>query len=73
MPSEHAQHTILLVDDEEDIRLLLEDVLSVHYHVLLAVDGLHALEQIAAHPDEIDLVITDLRMPRMEGMAALVQ
>ena len=68
MASEREKYTILLVDDEEDILLMLEDVLSVHYRVLKAADGLHALEQIEAHPDEIDLVMTDLRMPRMDGM-----
>ena len=59
--------TILLVDDEEDLRLMLEDVLKVRFEVRTAVDGLHALEQIAAYP-EIELVITDLRMPRMDGI-----
>ena len=68
MHPESPQYTILVVDDEEDIRLMLEDILRVHYRVLKAADGLEALEQIEAHPDEIDLVMTDLRMPRMDGM-----
>ncbi|MBI2504151.1 MAG: response regulator [Candidatus Latescibacteria bacterium] len=66
-PKDHP-YTILVVDDEEDIRLLLEDILSVHYRILTAADGLEALELIVARPDEIDLVMTDLRMPRMDGM-----
>jgi DNA-binding NtrC family response regulator len=66
MPSTSTP-TILLVDDEEDLRLMLEDVLKVRFEVLTAVDGLHALAQIAAHP-QIELVITDLRMPRMDGI-----
>ena len=40
MSSEQSE-TILLVDDEEDIRLMLEDVLSVHFRVLTANDGVH--------------------------------
>ena len=71
MEKQVRERTVLIVDDEEDIRLMLEDILSVRYRVLSAVDGIDALEQIDAHGERIDLVLTDLRMPRMDGMELL--
>lgn len=62
--------TILVVDDEEDLRIMLSDILSVRYQVELAVDGVDALETLAANP-HIELVLTDLRMPNMDGMELL--
>ena len=61
------RRTLLVVDDEESIRLMLEDILGVRYRVLTATDGLDALKVLESGEDHIDLVITDLRMPRMDG------
>ena len=69
MPDLPTQHTILVVDAEEEFRLALADMLSTHYRVRTAVDGMDALDQITAAPAAIDLVITELHMPRMDGMA----
>ena len=66
-----ARPSVLVADDEGDIRLLLEDILSPHYTVYTAEDGLEALEAMRARPDGFDLVITDLRMPRLDGLALL--
>ena len=65
------QKVILIVDDEADIRLLLEDILGLRYQVKTAADGLEALDLIERSPEAIDLVLTDLRMPRMDGMELL--
>jgi CheY-like chemotaxis protein len=60
--------TVLVVDDEDDVRRLLVDVLGFgSYHVLEARDGQHALEVAEAHAAEIELLITDVVMPRMKG------
>ncbi len=68
-----AGECILLVDDEETIRFAAKAVLSKHgYRVLTARDGADALKVFNAQPDEIALVLTDLMMPVMGGMA-LVQ
>ena len=61
---------ILVVDDESGVRSAMKTLLeSRGYRVDLAEDGVAALEQIADFPP--DVVITDLDMPRMNGMALL--
>jgi two-component system response regulator GlrR len=64
----HAQPTVLLVDDETDLlrlwRLRLE---SSGYAVVTAESGEEALAAFAAHKP--DVVLTDLRMPGIDGMA----
>ena|SRR5690242_1108625 len=61
---------ILLVDDEPGIRLTLGAVLSLKgYEVETAVDGMDAIERFTARRP--DLVISDLRMPRMDGFELL--
>lgn len=63
-----GNEAILLVEDEEPIRKFgrrcLEDA---GYRVLTAGDGEEALEVIAEHVGNVDLVVTDVVMPRMSG------
>ena len=60
--------TILLVEDEEAVRRVARLVLSSRgYRVLEARDGVHALAVLKEHGGEIDLLLTDLVMPRMNG------
>lgn len=62
--------TILVIDDEKNIRTGLAEALALDgYEVLLAADGTEGLD-IALH-SEIDLVITDLRMPGITGEEVL--
>lgn len=64
--------SILVVDDEAKMRRLLEIMLTqMGYEVLQAADGLDAIEALASHA--VDLVITDLRMPRLDGISLLRQ
>jgi hypothetical protein len=71
-----SARTILFVDDEPEIRRVAVRALSsLGYRVLQAGDGLEALDVAADHAGPIDLLITDLIMPRMDGTslaAALV-
>jgi two-component system cell cycle sensor histidine kinase/response regulator CckA len=60
--------TILMIDDEELLLTMGEMVLSSFgYRVLTANGGAKALEIFRDHSDKIDLVITDLVMPKMSG------
>jgi two-component system response regulator HydG len=59
---------VLVVDDEAGVRFMLRETLrsAAGVEVEEAVDGVEALERLAASP--CDLVVTDLRMPRMDGL-----
>lgn len=56
--------SILIVDDEEVIRDFLSEVLE-DYDISIACDGDEAIEKLKKQP--FDLVITDLRMPKVPG------
>jgi PAS domain S-box-containing protein len=67
-----GNETILLVDDDELIRALGRTVLQRYgYQVLLAEDGLQALEIYRREQQHIALIILDLHMPQMSGADAL--
>jgi DNA-binding NtrC family response regulator len=61
---------ILIVEDEQRMRHLLSIMLSRRgYQVAQAGDGVEALEMISATP--FDMIITDIKMPRMDGVELL--
>jgi CheY-like chemotaxis protein len=65
-----AADRIMVVDDDQNIRLVLKYRLEKEgYHVLLAGDGVDALEKVKA--EKPDLIILDLAMPRMDGFGFL--
>ncbi len=68
-PQDGQHKTLLLVDDEELLRKTAEDVLCEHnYRVLTAQNGEEAMHIFTHHRNEIDVVITDIVMPIMNGM-----
>ena len=71
-PAEQAaprgSETILVAEDDEDVRDFVNFVLTrAGYRVLLAEDGIRAFEVAAATPHAIDLLLSDLVMPRVNG------
>ncbi len=61
---------ILVVDDEEDIRDVLCSFLEASgYYVLVAESGPSGLKLAEDFPSSIDLLITDIHMPHMDGIA----
>jgi two-component system, cell cycle sensor histidine kinase and response regulator CckA len=63
-----GHETILLVEDEDDVRALAREVLERQgYTVLEASDGVNALEVYEKERERIDLILTDVVMPRMSG------
>ena len=70
----HLYATILLVEDQQPLRELLNEVLtSAGFRVLEAKDGRHAVEIAAAYEGTIDLMLTDWVMPGMDGGDAAVR
>jgi two-component system cell cycle sensor histidine kinase/response regulator CckA len=69
-----GSETILLVDDEASLRLLGCTCLGrCGYRVLLAEDGVSAVEVYRREWERIDLVVLDLTMPRLSGIDAFHQ
>ncbi|WP_275463481.1 response regulator transcription factor [Streptomyces noursei] len=70
-PAEHGDHParILIVDDEPAVREALQRSLAFEgYGTEQAVDGLDAVEKVAAYDPE--LIVLDVLMPRMDGLTA---
>ncbi len=64
--------TVLLVEDEEMVRKMTETMLTrLGYKVLLAKDGVEAVEMFQRYKAEIHVVLSDLSMPRMNGWETL--
>ena len=63
-----GRETVLLVEDEDVVRNLAWRLLTnLGYQVLSAADGEDALKSSESHPGDIDLLLTDVIMPRMNG------
>ena len=66
--------TLLIVDDHETIwDFLIEALQSLGYQILLAENGLDAVEIFRCNPGEIDLVMLDMIMPKLGGHDAFLQ
>ena len=75
-PVPRGDQTILLAEDEDAVRRLVHEVLRrLGYRVLVARDGAEALALSQSHTDAIDLLLTDVIMPGMDGrdLAARLQ
>ena len=70
-------YKILVVDDEPDLEPLMlqrmrRDIRAGRYRFVFAYNGVEALEQLN-EDDEIDMVLSDINMPKMDGLALLEQ
>jgi phosphoserine phosphatase RsbU/P len=68
---------ILVVDDEPDLKLLIQQkfrrqIKDGRFDFLFAHNGIEALAQLAANPT-VDLVLSDINMPEMDGLTLLTQ
>ncbi|MBL8717046.1 MAG: response regulator [Myxococcales bacterium] len=67
---EPAHQVVLVVEDEAALRGIFQRMLgSAGYQVLVADSGFSALDLVAAHAGPVDLVVTDVMMPKMSGVA----
>lgn len=61
------KHTVLIVDDEENNLQLLKRTFRGKYNILTATNGVEALDVVNKHGSEISLIVSDQKMPIMEG------
>ncbi len=70
IPSQ-KEHTILVVEDNDDMRDFIVSILRDHYHIRTAGDGEKALERLQEEKALPDLILSDVMMPRMDGFTLL--
>jgi CheY-like chemotaxis protein len=69
-PALSGSETVLIVEDEDDVGFFIETMLNSHgYRILRAIDAEEALNLFEAHKDEIQLVFSDIGLPRIDGIA----
>jgi CheY-like chemotaxis protein len=62
--------TVLLVEDEAPVRATARRMLERHGHrVIEAVDGADGFQKWRAHRDQVDALVSDVRMPGLDGIA----
>ena len=64
--AEDKRHTILIVEDNAEVRQFIKDALGRLYHVMESIDGVTGLETAVEHIP--DLIISDVMMPNMDGL-----
>lgn len=67
-----SSHLIMLVDDEEDLLILYRKFLKeAGYDTVTFTDPLMAFEHFKQNPHRYSVVVTDLRMPNMDGICLI--
>src|SRR4029077_9266683 len=68
VPSSRSTETVLVVEDSDDLREIVERILSGNgYHVMVAPNGPAAIDLARAYDGHIDLLLSDVIMPLMQG------
>jgi signal transduction histidine kinase/serine phosphatase RsbU (regulator of sigma subunit)/anti-sigma regulatory factor (Ser/Thr protein kinase) len=70
-PLDDGRPTVLVVDDNDDMRSYVADLLAEAARVLTAADGVEALDVLA--DGAVDIVVTDVMMPRLDGFGLLAR
>lgn len=66
--------TILVVDDDDSVRRLVSTMLeSAGNHIVSAVNGAEAVAVYRSYAHQIDLIVTDINMPVMDGVQAILR
>jgi PAS domain S-box-containing protein len=65
-------HTVLVIEDEPDLRAIIREMLTCHgYDVILAADGAEGVALYAQNQQRVSVVLTDMAMPIMDGAATV--
>ncbi|MFK7799378.1 MAG: response regulator [Aureispira sp.] len=70
-PKNGHKKSLLVVEDNRDMRSFLKQILQSEYKVYTAQNGKEALEILEEHPQQFQLMITDLMMPEMDGFTLI--
>ncbi|HMQ85521.1 MAG TPA: response regulator [Saprospiraceae bacterium] len=62
---------LLIVEDNESLRVYLQTILGKHYQVRTCQHGKEALAELKRNPDGFDLILSDIMMPEMDGFQLL--
>jgi DNA-binding NtrC family response regulator len=65
------KHRILIIDDSKEIVAALKAFFQRKYQILTAYNGFDGLQSFEEYENSIDLVITDLVMPELSGVAVI--
>ncbi|HEY5895414.1 MAG TPA: response regulator [Chthoniobacterales bacterium] len=64
--------TIMIVDDEMDVRAVAASILRRSgYQIVEMANGIEALEYLRTHPSEVELILLDMNMPKLNGIETL--
>lgn len=66
---QEARYTVLLADDNTDMRKYLQKVLSPHFNIIESIDGNDAFNKLMVYKP--DLVLSDIMMPELDGFGLL--
>jgi CheY-like chemotaxis protein len=72
-PEIDRRPVVLVVDDEPMMRWFMTTALREHFRVLVAADGREALDTVREVGDEIAALVTDIRMPHLDGLELAAQ
>lgn len=64
--TEVSDTRLLLVEDNEELLYLMERILARHYQVMIAKNGVEALDIVKEN--DIDIIVSDVMMPEMDGL-----
>ncbi|MEM9823541.1 MAG: ATP-binding protein, partial [Bacteroidota bacterium] len=71
LPSVAKRSKILIVEDNHDMAQFIKELLIANYQVIRAEDGIQALALLSQNEGDIDCVVSDIKMPNMDGLELL--
>ncbi len=70
-PADYQKYLVLFVDDEDKTRKYFKRLFGDTFRIILAADGVEAMDVLQQNLDDVGLIVTDQRMPNETGVAFL--